>query len=95
MRRPVAVALASSALLLAAAAPLLWTTLTGPSAEAVPPNQPSYDAYRYLEAHYPRDVTEAVTVAVDGSASDAQLAAFHRRIEAVGDVVRGTPFARA
>ena len=39
MRRPVAVALASSALLLAAAAPLLWTTLTGPSSEAVPPGQ--------------------------------------------------------
>ena len=67
MRRPVAVALASSALLLAAAAPLLWTTLTGPSAEAVPPGQPSYDAYRYLESHYPRDVTEAVTVTVDGA----------------------------
>jgi RND superfamily putative drug exporter len=95
MRRPVAVALASSALLLAAAAPLLWTTLTGPSAEAVPPNQPSYDAYRYLEAHYPRDVTEAVTVAVDGSAGNAKLAAFHRRIDAIGDVVRGAPFARA
>jgi RND superfamily putative drug exporter len=95
MRRPVAVALGSSALLLAAAAPLLWTTLTGPSAEAVPPNQPSYDAYRYLEAHYPRDVTEAVTVAVDGSAGGAQLAAFHRRIDAVGDVVRGAPFTRA
>jgi len=94
MRRPVAVALASSALLLAAATPLLWTTLTGPSAEAVPPNQPSYDAYRYLEAHYPRDVTEAVTVAIDGRASNAQLAAFHRQIDAVGDVVRGTPFAR-
>jgi RND superfamily putative drug exporter len=94
MRRPVAVALSSSALLLAAAAPLLWTTLTGPSAEAVPPNQPSYDAYRYLEAHYPRDLTEAVTVTVDGSAGDAQLAAFHRRIDTVGDVVRGTPFAR-
>jgi RND superfamily putative drug exporter len=95
MRRPVAVALSSSALLLAAAAPLLWTTLTGPSAEAVPPNQPSYDAYRYLEAHYPRDLTEAVTVAVDGSAGNAQLAAFRRRIEAAGDVVRGTPFTRA
>jgi putative drug exporter of the RND superfamily len=95
MRRPVAVALSSSALLLVAAAPLLWTTLTGPSAEAVPPNQPSYDAYRYLEAHYPRDLTEAVTVTVDGSAGDAQLAAFQRRIDAVGDVVRGTPFARA
>jgi RND superfamily putative drug exporter len=95
MRRPVAVALSSAALLLAAAAPLLWTTLTGPSAEAVPPNQPSYDAYRYLEAHYPRDLTEAVTVAVDGSAGNAQLAAFRRRIEAAGDVVRGTPFTRA
>jgi RND superfamily putative drug exporter len=95
MRRPVAVALSSAALLLVAAAPLLWTTLTGPSAEAVPPNQPSYDAYRYLEAHYPRDLTEAVTVAVDGSAGNAQLAAFRRRIEAAGDVVRGTPFTRA
>jgi RND superfamily putative drug exporter len=92
MRRPVAVALGSGALLLAAAAPLLWTTLTGPSAEAVPPGQPSYDAYRYLEAHYPRDVTEAVTVAVDGDASKAELAGYERRIEAVGDVVRGTPF---
>jgi uncharacterized membrane protein YdfJ with MMPL/SSD domain len=94
MRRPVAVALASSALLLAAAAPLLWTTLTGPSAEAVPPGKPSYDAYRYLEAHYPRDVTEAVTVTVDGRAGDAQLAAFQQRIEGVGDVVRGAPFTR-
>jgi len=95
MRRPLAVALGSCTLLLAAAAPLLWTTLTGPSAEAVPPNQPSYDAYRYLEAHYPRDVTEAVTVAVDGKASLAQLAAFHRRIDAVGNVVRGAPFVKA
>jgi len=95
MKRPVAVALGSGALLLAAAAPLLWTTLTGPSAEAVPTNQPSYDAYRYLEAHYPRDVTEAVTVAVDGRAAPAQLVAYHRRIEAVGDVVRGAPFTPA
>src|SRR6188474_889316 len=95
MRHPVAVALASSALLLAAAAPLLWTTLTGPSAEAVPPNQPSYDAYKYLEAHYPRDITEAVTVAVDGRASDRQLAAFQRQVEGVDGIVRGTPFVRA
>jgi RND superfamily putative drug exporter len=93
MRRPVAVALASSALLLAAAAPLLWTTLTGPSAEAVPPGQPSYDAYRYLESHYPRDVTEAVTVTIDGPAGPEQLAAFGRRVGAVDGVVRGTPFA--
>jgi RND superfamily putative drug exporter len=95
MRRPVAVALASSALMLAAAAPLLWTTLTGPSAEAVPPGQPSYDAYRYLEAHYPRDVTEAVTVTVDGPAPPSQLAALQRRVEAIDGVVRGTPFLAA
>jgi putative drug exporter of the RND superfamily len=92
MRRPVSVALASSALLLAAAAPLLWTTLTGPSAEAIPPGQPSYDANRYLEAHYPRDVTEAVTITVDGHADDARLVAFQKRVEATGGVVRGTPF---
>ena len=97
MRRPVAVALGSSALLLACAAPLLWTTLTGPSAEAVPPGQPSYDAYRYLDAHYPRDVTEAVTVAVagDGDGDKGQLGSFQRRVEAVDGVVRGTPFAPA
>jgi uncharacterized membrane protein YdfJ with MMPL/SSD domain len=95
MRHPVGVALASSALLLAAAAPLLWTTLTGPSAEAVPSGEPSYKAYKYLEAHYPRDVSEAVTVTVDGRAGPTQLAGFQRRIEAVGGVVRGTPFAPA
>jgi uncharacterized membrane protein YdfJ with MMPL/SSD domain len=95
MRRPVAVAVASSALLLVAAAPLLWTTLTGPSAEAVPSGAPAHKAYKYLEAHYPRDVTEAVTVTVDGRAGDAQLAAYRRRIEAVGGVVHGSPFSRA
>lgn len=95
MRRPLAVALASSALMLVAAAPLLWTTLTGPSAEAVPPGQPSYDAYRYLEGHYPRDVTEAVTVTVDGAAAPAALASLRERVEAVGGVVRGTPFVPA
>ncbi len=95
MRRPVAVALASSALLLTAAAPLLWTTLTGPSAEAVPPDQPSAKAYDYLEAHYPRDVTEAVTVTVDGGAKPAQLAAFQRQIEAIDGVAGGAPFVPA
>ena len=95
MRRPIAVALGSSALLLAAAAPLLWTTLTGPSAEAVPPGQPSYDAYRYLEDHYPRDVTEAVTVTVDGPAGPEQLTSLQRRVTAIDGVVRGAPFSPA
>lgn len=95
MRRPVAVALASSALLLAAAAPLLWTTLTGPSAQAVPPGKPSYEANSYLDAHYSRGINEAVTVTVDGSAGKAGLAGFRRRILAADGVVRGTPFTRA
>ncbi len=95
MRHPVAVALGSSALLLAAAAPLLWTTLTGPSAEAVPPEEPSYKAYKYVEAHYPRSVTEAVTVTVDGQASKAALAAYGRRVEALPGVVQSAPITRA
>jgi uncharacterized membrane protein YdfJ with MMPL/SSD domain len=95
MRRPVGVALASSALLLIAAAPLLWTTLTGPSAAAVPTVVPAYRAYQYLEAHYPRELTEAVTVTVEGHASETQLASFRRRIEALGGVVSSSPFRRA
>ena len=71
MRHPVGVALASSAFLLAAAAPLLWTTLTGPNSDFVPHNKPAYEANSYVEGHYPRDVTEAVTVTVDGRAGHA------------------------
>jgi RND superfamily putative drug exporter len=95
MRRPVAVALASSALLLAAATPLLWTTLTGPSAEAVPPGQPSYDANEYVETHYSRGVSEALTVAVAGPATPAELARLRRRIEAIDGISAGSPFAPA
>jgi len=92
MRHPVGVALTSSALLLAAASPLLWTTLTGPSAEAVPQGKPSYDANSYVEAHYPRELIEAVTVTVDGGAGKDALARYRERIEAVTGVVHGTPF---
>jgi RND superfamily putative drug exporter len=95
MRRPVVTALASAALLLAAASPLLFTVLTGPSAEAVPPGLPSYDAGEYVEDHYPRDVGEAITVTLRGKASDAQLAAFNRRIEAIDGIDSATPFTRA
>ncbi len=95
MRRPVGVALASSALLLAAAAPLLWTTLTGPNSDFVPEGKPSEIANSYVEANYPRDVIEAVTVTVDGAASPAELAAFNRRVLSVEGVVRGTPFSPA
>jgi RND superfamily putative drug exporter len=95
MRHPVGVALASSALLLAAAAPLLWTQLTGPNSQFVPPGKPSYEANHYLEAHYPRDVTEAVTVVVAGPASRAQIAQFGNEVESNREVARGTPFVPA
>jgi RND superfamily putative drug exporter len=95
MRRPVAVALASGGLLLATASPLLWVTLTGPSSQAVPPGLGAYEANEYVEQHYPRSVTEAVTVTVRGEASDDQLAAFGRRIERVRGVGGGVPFTRA
>jgi uncharacterized membrane protein YdfJ with MMPL/SSD domain len=95
MRRPVATALASAGLLLAAATPLLFTTLTGPSAEAVPPTQPSYEVNEQIEATYPRDVSEAITVTVSGDASRAQLAALARRISAIEGIDSGAPFARA
>jgi uncharacterized membrane protein YdfJ with MMPL/SSD domain len=95
MRRPVATALVSSALLLAAASPLLFTVLTGPSAEAVPAGVPSYEPGEYVEDHYPRDVNEAVTVTVDGRASDSELAAFGRRVAAIDGLASATPFVRA
>ena len=95
MRHPIAVALGSTALLLAATSPLLSTHLTGPSAQAVPPGLPSYEANTYLERHYPREVNEAVTVVVDGRASEAQLTDLRRRILAIGEVARGAPFVAA
>jgi RND superfamily putative drug exporter len=96
MRRPVTVALASSALLLAAASPLLATILTGPSAEAVPPGQPSYAVNEYVEAAYPRNVTEAMTVTVHGEGvTDAQLGALHGQLAAIDGIAGGSEFARA
>ncbi len=94
MRRPVAVALASSAVLLAASIPLLSTVLTGPSAEAVPPGQPSYEINGYVEDHYDRDVSEAITVAVDGGLTESELARLQGRIERVDGIKRGSEFDR-
>ena len=92
MRRPVAVALATVALLLLIAAPLLGAFLTGPSAQAVPKGQPSYEANRAIEAAYPRDVTEPITVAVSGRATKRELGQLQRRIARLPGIARGTPF---
>ena len=95
MRRPVPVALATFAVLLAAAAPLLSTVLTGPSAEAVPPTQSSYETNEYVEAHYARGVVEAITVTVSGKASDDGLARLSNQISGVDGADRAPPFTRA
>jgi RND superfamily putative drug exporter len=95
MRRPVVVALASSALLLAVASPLSGTVLTGPSAEAVPSGQPSYEPNHYVDAHYDRSISEGVSVTVRGQADRAELAALRDRLRAIGHVERTTPFRRA
>ena len=95
MRRPVAVALGSSALLLACAAPLLWTTLTGPERRSGAagtallrrlqvPRRP-LPARRHRGGHRRR-----LRARRPGPARPASSAA----IEAVDGVVRGTPFTR-
>jgi RND superfamily putative drug exporter len=95
MRRPVAVALASSVAMLAAAYPLLSSTLTGPSAEAVPPTQPSYPVAEYMERTYPTDVREPIIATARGRASNAQLGAFNRRIARIDGIRTARPFVRA
>ncbi len=95
MRRPVAVALATSVVLIAVSLPLLSTVLTGPSAEAVPPGQPSYDANTYLEEHYGRDVLEPIIVTLRGRATAGQLEALSGAISGVDGAGPATPFTRA
>lgn len=95
MRRPVLVAVTTTVALLALASPLLATHLTGPSAQAVPPGQQSYEVNKYLEDHYPREVVEGVSLTVRGAVSDSELAAFAGRIGAVAGVDRVAPFQRA
>jgi uncharacterized membrane protein YdfJ with MMPL/SSD domain len=95
MRRPILFAVGTTVVLLAVAAPLLGTHLTGPSAQAVPPGQQSYAANRYLDAHYGREVTEGVSLTVDGTASQAELDQLAERIRAVPHVALVAPFTRA
>jgi uncharacterized membrane protein YdfJ with MMPL/SSD domain len=95
MRRPVAVALATLAVLLTLAAPFLSTVLTGPSAEAVPPAQPSYATNTYVQSHYGRVVAEAITVTVKGRMSDAELAKLRAELSAIDGAAPAPPFTRA
>ncbi|HWJ11097.1 MAG TPA: MMPL family transporter [Nocardioides sp.] len=95
MRRPVLVAVATTIGLLALASPLLTTTLTGPSAQAVPPGQQSYDVNRAIEEDYGRAFTEATSLVVRGDVGDDELQALAARIGDVPGVDAVAPFARA
>ncbi len=95
MRRPLVVALGCTALLLAASSPLLSMKLTGPSAEAVPPSQPSYAVNRYIDENYSQGIAFAITVTARGDATPAQLAALQQRITAIDGIAGGTAFVRA
>lgn len=95
MRRPVLVALATTAGLLALAAPLLATTLTGPSAQAVPPGQQSHGVNRFIEDHYGRAFTEATSIVVRGDVDDAALGALADRVGDVPGVEAVASFTRA
>ena len=92
MKRPVIVAVSTTVVLLAVAFPLLGTHLTGPSSQAVPPGQQSYGVTQYLNKHYPRAVTEGISLTVTGGASDAKLATLRTEIANVDHVVSVSPF---
>lgn len=95
MRRPVVFAVATTVGLLALAAPLVATTLTGPSAQAVPPGQQSYEVNRYIEDHYGRAFTEATSLVVRGIVDDDGLTALAARVGDVPGVDTVAPFTRA
>ena len=95
MRRPVAVALGSSVLLLAVSLPLLSMGLTGPNTDDMPRGLPAYEVTQRIEASYGRAIAQGITVTVQGGASDAELRRLRRRIEATEGIGRGSPFVRA
>ena len=76
------------------AAPLLSTFLTGPSLSSSA-GAALYDTNKRIEASYPRDVSEAMTVTVDGRLSDQQLRRLQRRISGIDGIAGGSPFVRA
>lgn len=94
MRRPVAVALCTSALLLLLAVPMLGVNLTVPSTDTMPEGNPSREVVVTVNRDYPSTLGTPVPVVIDGPASKAQLRRLSRRIAAVEDVSYPVPFRR-
>jgi RND superfamily putative drug exporter len=81
--------------LLAVAAPLFSTNLTGPNTDGMPRGLPSYEVTKRIEASYGRGIAQAITVTVHGEASDAQLRRLQGRIARIEGIANGAPFVRA
>ncbi len=95
MRRPVAVALCTSALLLLLALPVLGVKLTIPSTDTVPEGEPSRDVVVTINRDYPTPLGTPIPVVVDGPASRAQLQRLSKRIAAIDGISFAVPFRRA
>ena len=94
MRRPVPVALASTAVLLAAALPLTDIRWTGPSAETVPSGFESRTVSDTIARDYAPGVEYPISVAVEGAVSEAELTRLNARIEALEGIGAAQPFRR-
>ncbi|HEX5762614.1 MAG TPA: MMPL family transporter [Solirubrobacterales bacterium] len=94
MRRPVGVALASSALLLALAFPVLGVTLTIPGANAVPEGASSRDVVLTMDRDYPAALGTPVSVTVDGAVGGPRLRRLEARIGAIPGIDSPARFRR-
>lgn len=94
MRRPVTVALASSALLLLLAFPVLGAKLTIPGTDSVPAGTPSREVVLTMDNHYPAVLGTPISVVVDGRVSDARLRHLERRIAAIKEIESSQRFRR-
>jgi uncharacterized membrane protein YdfJ with MMPL/SSD domain len=93
MRRPVIVAVVSGAVMLALALPAISATLTGPSAEAVPPGQDSYAVQEAIDDAYDRSASEPITVVTAG-AGDGDLRNLRAELRGVEGIDEVAPFDR-
>jgi RND superfamily putative drug exporter len=92
LRRPVAVALGSAALLLILAVPMLSVVLTIPGTDSVPDGKPSREVVETVDREYSPTLGTAVSVVVDGRASTAQLNRLSQQVAAVKGIAAPSPF---
>ncbi len=94
MRRPVAVAIGSAALLLLLATPTLGVKLTVPGADSSPAGEPSREVVTTVNRDYPASLGVPVSVVIDGRVSGAQLRRLSRRIGSLEGIESPAPFQR-